>query len=215
MNARFRARGLACTLALAASLAFVSNALADPDVPRDPDDDEDGVPHVQPKVPRGPWYGWQTLIVDGVGIAIGAAALAVNNPNSDGSTTYRIAGVSALSLAFGTPIVHIIHGKVGAAFISLGTRIGLGVALGGLGYLAGLPGAQASACPSAGACPAAGGANLGLVGGIMLAGFISAIIDARAFAYEDRKPAPTSFTLSPRIGVLPRGGAFAGVGGTL
>jgi hypothetical protein len=62
------------------------------------------------------WYGWQTLIVDGVGI--------LTLPVLVGFGVYLV----------GAPIVHWAHGRVGLGFADVGMRLGLAVGLGVVAY---------------------------------------------------------------------------------
>jgi hypothetical protein len=64
---------------------------------------------------RSEWYGWQTLIIDGVAVA--SLPLAYYSP------PVIIGSLTAYTL--GPPIVHLAHGKVGTAFGSLGLRVGM------------------------------------------------------------------------------------------
>jgi hypothetical protein len=65
------------------------------------------------------WYGWQTLVGDGVAlVAFGVAAVA---PDESGlATTFAFTGLGSYTLA--APISHAAHGRWGAAFGSLGLR---------------------------------------------------------------------------------------------
>lgn len=62
------------------------------------------------------WYGWQTLTLDGVAIASGAI---LAKGGFDGAGWVWIG-----SYAFGPPVVHALHGRVGMAFADLGIRVG-------------------------------------------------------------------------------------------
>jgi hypothetical protein len=61
--------------------------------------------------PQREWYGWQTLVVDGVGI--------VTLPVLVGVGVYLV----------GPPIVHWAHGRVGLGFADLGIRFASAVVL--------------------------------------------------------------------------------------
>lgn len=121
--------------------------------------------------PTGPvheqWYGWQTLLVDLAGLAVGLIEL---GGNSDGSPLFG--GVYFL----GGPIVHFAHGHVGRGFGSLVLRL-----------LMPLPGVLVGAAASLGCAergdepctnaPIVIGGGLGMLGAI--------IINAAVLAYED------------------------------
>lgn len=68
---------------------------------------------------RPTWYGWQTLLADGASIAVTPAV--------------PLVGLGGYVL--GGPIVHLAHGRVGAALGSLGLRVGAPIAGGTAAYL--------------------------------------------------------------------------------
>jgi hypothetical protein len=68
----------------------------------------------QPSAARQEWYGWQTLIVDGLSIAAIGTGVALE------STAVGFSGVGGYLL--GAPIVHWAHGSVGPGFVSFGMR---------------------------------------------------------------------------------------------
>ncbi|HVU03841.1 MAG TPA: hypothetical protein VHE30_18910, partial [Polyangiaceae bacterium] len=71
------------------------------------------------------WYGWQTLIADGVS----AAALTAGEVSFSAQGSKETATPTALLLiglsgaTLGAPIVHWSHGRAGAGFASLGLRL--------------------------------------------------------------------------------------------
>lgn len=76
------------------------------------------------------WYGYQTLIADGVAIATSSTgvALTVSEAKAGGNDAnplpgLALAGLGATTYLLGAPIVHWAHGRVGVGFISLGMRI--------------------------------------------------------------------------------------------
>ncbi len=101
------------------------------------------------------WYGWQTLLADGLWVA-------------SASVQPALAPIGYLTFA---PLVHAAHGHPGKPFASLGVRVGL--PLGGL-----LLGAGAGAFVDGGEFF---GAPLGLVSGLVGA----IVMDAAVIANED------------------------------
>jgi hypothetical protein len=106
------------------------------------------------------WYGWQTLVSD----AVAVVAL----------FPFVFPGIGAY--AFGAPIIHWVHGNVGAGFASLGLRVGGGT-------LVGVGAAVSSAY----------GTDNDAVGGVMIAFGIAAlvaapILDAAYLAYDEPEP---------------------------
>jgi hypothetical protein len=67
-------------------------------------------PEPQYRLGEKRWYGWQTLLADGVGIGIMLASLDDGDRFAAGAVTY-------LTVA---PIVHAAHARAGASFASLG-----------------------------------------------------------------------------------------------
>jgi hypothetical protein len=154
------------------------------------------------------WYGWQTAMVDGVGIALGAAA-AATPPKSEnknpGTATFRFGAIWWVTGFLAAPIVHFAHGRVGMGFADFGTRVGLA----GVGALAGVVGYCAATdvkgCTSR-------GAEYGLIGGVAL----SAVIDAVAFsvrsAPSERASAEDNEEAWVPAIVPQRGGALVSLG---
>ena len=160
---------------------------------------------------RSHWYGWQTLIVDGVWV-VGGPLLG----------TVSLGAGSGLVLGgyfLGPPIVHWSHGEVGRGFADLGIRVGAPTVLGLLGYAA-LSGGSRN---SEGALSAAGaviGAGLGIIAAV--------VIDASVLAYEPageeddeakarvrRRSAFVPASITPMFAPRTGGGAIFGVSGTL
>jgi hypothetical protein len=77
--------------------------------------------------PRRRWYGWQTLLVDGL---TGVATIAAldSRDRSDAAGAFVFIGAGALVV--GAPIVHFAHGHAGKAAASLAIRGGCAGALG-------------------------------------------------------------------------------------
>jgi hypothetical protein len=157
------------------------------------------------------WYGWQTLLADAGSIGLGFASKEV--------------AVGALAYGLVPPIIHWSHGNVGRGFASLGIRLGGPV----VGALVGLVIGTAIASNDHTQGFAAIGAQLddelgGLVVGAGV-GYLSAVVvDAAALSWDhdpvaepsDQAPAakPSTFTFTPRVSVLPKGGAQMGLGGS-
>ncbi len=83
--------------------------------------------------PRRRWYGWQTLLLDGVAFSMLASSAYVSNNSASGT----LAVGSLVTYAVGAPIVHIAHGHTAKGFGDLGLRVGLPLAFAGVGYAAG------------------------------------------------------------------------------
>lgn len=66
------------------------------------------------------WYGWQTLVTDGVAVGLFAFAKAAG----DNSAAVVVGGLGALgAYVLGAPLVHVGHRRYGVAFGDLGIRI--------------------------------------------------------------------------------------------
>jgi hypothetical protein len=153
-------------------------------------------------LPARGWYGWQTLLVDGGTLVwvLASGVLAHGSP----ALEVAVAGDAVFYLA-GSPIVHAVHGRWGAAFGDAALRAGFAF----LGFLVGGEICMASSprCPAPGA---AGGALLSLfaaTGGAVA-------LDAAVLAYEPRKRKASSDRAqwSPIVAIDPRRIA-AGLGG--
>ena len=165
-------------------------------------------PSAAPRKQHTHWYGWQTLIVDGLSLVV-VPVVAAKSESSAG------AALAVGGYVLGGPIVHWAHGEVARGFGSLGLRVGLPVvgALGGA-----LAEGAGSNCRSY--CGLAGG----LVGGAF--GVLAAlVIDPAVLAYERvddepsvarSKPAParSNVALSPLAAPRKEGGFDLGLGGT-
>lgn len=135
------------------------------------------------------WYGWQTLIADGVSLGLVVGGGYANS----GGVVY--AGIMTYFLA--PPIIHFAHGHVGKGFLSMGLRVGMPIAL-GLGL------AAASNCSSGGYC---GLGEFALGFGIGMAG--ASAIDSAAIAWE-KVPAEPSVAVVPMLGRDHAGLAISG-----
>jgi len=119
------------------------------------------------------WYGWQTLVTDGAGIAFIAVGDAMYDKRHVAGATLASAGVGSVIL--GGPIVHAAHGRWGTAALDLGLRLTLPI----IGAYA------ASACNEGGSdsCGAA------LITGAVV-GLAPIWIDAGLLAYEQKPARP-------------------------
>jgi hypothetical protein len=150
--------------------------------------------------PKKVWYGWQTLVVDGAGLLVGALAAS----NDSGG----MAGVASLNYAVGAPIVHAAHGEGIRALASIGLRTALPGAVGLLAYAVSDNSSDESA----------------IYGGIVLGAIGAMALDAGVLAYEEhcgcdrdakaaKKSVAKSFSITPSV--APRaGGATLGVVGS-
>ena len=218
---------LASALALVSVLVVASSAFADDAVPSDqvaeaapslpalPPTAPAPRPAVPAEVPvepvereelpkaRGEWYGYETLLVDGAGLGLGAGTVA-------GGIPLGIAGLATYVL--GGPIVHAVHGQGGKVGIDLAVRLGapaVGMATGAA------IGCAMFSC-SKGDFAGFGAFILGGVGAGV--GALTAIvIDAAVLANEPAAPAKAKPwngkpTFTPQVSALPGGGSL-GVGG--
>lgn len=151
--------------------------------------------------PRRVWYGWQTLVVDGAGLLVGA--LAASNESSG------IGALASLNYAFGAPIVHAAHGEGIRSLASIGLRTALPGAVGLLGYA--LSDGNGSSADSA------------VYTGIVLGALGAIAIDAGVVAYEEhcyctqaqapKKDLAKAFRLTPTVAPRAGGGGMVGVVG--
>jgi hypothetical protein len=129
--------------------------------------------------PQRIWYGWQTLVTDGAGLALLFAGAGVYDAAGGSSSTGTTGGTTGLivlltggvGLHLAAPIVHWAHGHVGIGLASLGLRIFL---------------------PLAGGYAVTGGDlrnASGFVAGNLAGLAACSTLDAAAFAY-DEAPAP-------------------------
>ncbi len=129
----------------------------------------------------GPSYGWQTLTVDASAVAITLVGVGLQSGGGDGKAGAWTSGVGIASYAISAPIVHIAHGRPGAALTS------------GLLRLLGVP-----VCVFVGAGVGAladrenqfAGLLYGAIGGGGLGAATISIVDATVLAHDDAPPAP-------------------------
>jgi hypothetical protein len=160
-----------------------------------------------PVEPSRRWYGWQTLIVDGVSIV---TAVAASTPPSQVLLGMPIGGAGVL---FGGPIVHWAHGHVGKGFASLGILFAGSLVGGAIGVAVG--------CASGFAVRCSEGLSWRMAGflvGFPVGALVGSAFDVALLAYEKRdslsRPAPRAGSFLPVIDarrdrlVLGLGGAF-------
>jgi len=152
------------------------------------------------------WYGWQLLLVDGVGLTLGLSA-AAKQPDPGKDAPADALAVSAGMYVVGffvTPIVHFVHGNFVRGLGDFGVR----ALLAPTGALVGLTGYCAATRGQDGCI--ANGAGYGFPAGVVGA----ALFDATALSWQD---APAG-SKRVRNDVLPafqivRGGAVLGTMG--
>jgi hypothetical protein len=154
--------------------------------------------------PRRTWYGWQTLIADGISMTVFFAAFSDNDNGAD-NTNETLAWTGLLGYELAPGIVHFAHRNPGRGFASMGIRFGMPLAGAFLG------GAAASDCHGED-CTAAGigaGILLGMAGAIAidaaLLAFDYPVSTARSAKHEGLRPL---FSLSAQH-------AFVGLSGEL
>ena len=204
-------------LLLVASAAHAGNERGNVDVD---DDGPSAAPYrAAPPSPSGPthveWYGWETLLADGV--ATSFVVLAATTDSSRAGPPFAYTGVTTFAL--GGPIIHATHHRWGIAFADLGIRVG-GVFLGALtGALIGSA-TSSNSCGNASSGSdnlcipslngAAEGAALGLLFGVVGASVIDSAVLAREKVRDKDDAVQAGFAWSPTIAPV-RGGATAGL----
>jgi hypothetical protein len=148
--------------------------------------------------PRSHWYGWQTAATDGAAVALLATGIAAESG--------ELAGFSGATFALGGPIVHLAHGRGGAAAASLGIRVGLATS----GFFAG---AAMKSCPPSSseeeddsyAC----GLEAAAIGMLVGAG-AAMVIDTAFLTHEDIRPErpqrTAALSVSPAVSVTKSSG---------
>lgn len=132
------------------------------------------------------WYGWQTLVVDGISLLTAPAYC-----------------LGCIGYVVGAPIVHAAHGRWGAAGGSLGLRVAAPIGL-GLGFYALAGDDRSSNRIAIGAA--------GFVIGIATA----IAVDAAVLARKEAEPPKEAFWKNARPSIEPRreGGVALGLSGT-
>jgi hypothetical protein len=117
------------------------------------------------------WYGWETLMADGISVlVVPALAVSIDSKGDGGAAVAAAAG----SYVLAAPIIHLAHGRPGIAAASLGLRLGAPV---GGAFL----GAAAAGNCNGSFCRLEGAA-IGFVLGMVTA----TVVDAAALSYEPR-----------------------------
>jgi hypothetical protein len=79
-------------------------------------------PPIQPaERGMGKWYGWQILSLDALTLSLTAAGVHLDNNGSNYGT--QLFALGALGYAFGSPAIHLAHGRTGYAVGSLSLRV--------------------------------------------------------------------------------------------
>ncbi len=183
--------GFRLALPLLLIAAAVKPALADEEEPVAP------LIATQP-APAQTWYGWQTLLADGAGIA-GFAGCVNLLDNSDAE------GICVVPFLLAAPAVHIAHGNPGRAGISF-------LLNGGLPIAGALIGAAAADCGNGDFLCGLGEAAVGLLIGVGVAATIDAAISFDSEAAPPRAVARRAPTLLPTVS-LTSGSAGLGLAG--
>jgi hypothetical protein len=147
------------------------------------------------------WYGYQTLITDGVALGLFAGAISTfrfcfswgssHGSSCDNSTSEMLAVGSFVAYGFGAPVVHGAHGHWGKAGISLGMRAA------SIGLTAGLASQRANEM----AAP------------ILISSFLTVVaLDSALLANEEVEPEAPSFTLAPAYDPRTRAGGLVATG---
>lgn len=156
-------------------------------------------------------YRKQVLLADGLSVAAIALGPVLARDGSGG----KLAMLGVAGYVFGAPLVHLAHGRGGAAFKSLGLRTALPM----LGAIAGFKlGPNDLMCGQSessetghggGGCP--GGSISGAIGGLLIGSIAAAAIDSKYLArYETMRTAPT---WSAGVQHVRGGGMTVGVSG--
>ncbi len=157
-------------------------------------------------------YRKQVLLADGLSVAAIALGPVLARDESGG----KLAMLGIAGYMFGAPLVHLAHGRGGAAFKSLGLRTALPM----LGAIAGFKlGPNDLVCAQAsdtyegghggGGC--SGGSITGAIGGLLIGSIAAAAIDSKYLArYETMRTAPA---WSASVQHVRGGGMTVGVSG--
>jgi hypothetical protein len=166
---------------------------------------------------RQEWYGWQTLVSDGIALSLLGAAAATDSES--------LAKASLGVYVLGAPAIHVANGEVGRSFASLGVRtIGpIAGLLGGLflGALTFPNRGSDDGCTKTnayGECVGDEGATEGFerLGAFGAGGFVLGFIGASAFdgtviARKELQPRP-AFSIAPSLARSRQGVTFGLVG---
>lgn len=159
-------------------------------------------------------YRKQVLLVDGLSVAAMLTGPLLANGDTDAGGRLSMLGVAGYVV--GAPIVHLAHGRVGAAAASLGLRTALPLA----GMMAGFKlGPNDLACSGAASPDGEGGHGgscegsiTGAIGGLLLGTVAAVTIDAKYLTtYERVRTVPT---WSASVNHVRGGGMTFGVNGS-
>jgi hypothetical protein len=151
----------------------------------EPGDDEDEYYEDESGSTEGPrrsWYGWQTLVADGISTTVFLAAFK-DDDNGGDDTNETLAWTGILGYELGPAIIHFAHRNPGRGFASMGIRLGMPLAGAFVGGAAG-SGCHGHQCEAAGA---GAGVLIGMAGAIA--------IDAALLAFD--YPASTARSAKP------------------
>jgi hypothetical protein len=147
------------------------------------------------------WYGWQTLATDGAAVALLATGIATS---SEG-----VGFFSAATFALGGPIVHLAHGRGGAAAASLGIRVGLATA----GFFAGAAMEDCNHSSEGDDFCGLEGAAIGLLAGSGVAMILDTVLLAHESVRREQPQRTGVLFVSPAVSVTKSSGTV-GLAGT-
>jgi len=165
------------------------------------------------------WYGWQTLISDGVTLVLWVAGGAANS----GALT----GIGTVTYLLGPPVLHAVHGRIAIGAASFGIRVGAPLILGLTGFGVGCAVGGSHGSGNSALLGLASGCATGFVVGFLLGYGGAVALDAVVFSYErvqikaagaaslgrsTDSASAASFTLRPDISLVPRVGDQPGRG---
>ncbi len=154
---------------------------------------------------RSDWYGYQTLIADGVaGAGLVLTATVGGSSRSEAAAPSLLVGTLA-SYALGAPIVHFANGEAGRGLASFAVRLAAPSVGAGLGF------AAASGCSRNGEamnfCPLGG-----LVVGVGVGMAVASVVDASALAWKPAKKTEEKASIAPDLSITPQGATIGATG---
>jgi hypothetical protein len=151
------------------------------------------------------WYGWQTLAVDAAGVGLGLYAISRDAVDSDtgepNSDTLNLALSMYLVGMIGAPWVHVARGEPLRALGDFGLRAFVPplFALGGMiGWCTGTAGSGSGSCIDS-------GAEVGLLGGAVLAAVIDSLVLSTEPAPRRPSTGPPGLAWTPGFALEPGG----------
>jgi hypothetical protein len=180
---------------------------------------DDSAPTDPPPPAVTQWYGWQTMLTDG--LSVGLLSAGAVSDNTGAQWPLGIAGLTGFT--FAAPAVHAAHGRWGLAAADLGLRVAaltLGAFVGGEVGSATVPPSPCDRLPGASGCitPFLYGMDQTVSGalvGAALGGLVASAIDATVLSREKVLPKEgtgTGFSWSPSLAPM-KDGIAAGVTG--